>query len=170
MRKCNKITAISLRSTNVTNQSVTTIVKNLKNSLEVLDLQELPVYPGFIDSHCHFLSLGLNLNKVDLVGTKSFEDLLDRVKRYATNKELNAITGRGWDQNDWKIKRLTNKIQHIIESRYNFHFISNSFGGRSTNSHVGCSFKFGKFKLSLLPLSFSSGKEADRCKLGKSDG
>jgi len=78
---------------------------------KVLDLQELPVYPGFIDSHCHFLSLGLSLNKVDLVGTKSFEDVLDRVKRYETNKELNAITGRGWDQNDWKIKRLPNKEQ-----------------------------------------------------------
>ena len=78
---------------------------------KVLDLQELPVYPGFIDSHCHFLSLGLSLNKVYLVGTKSFEDVLDRVKRYATNKELNAITGRGWDQNDWKIKRLPNKEQ-----------------------------------------------------------
>jgi predicted amidohydrolase YtcJ len=78
---------------------------------KVLDLQDLPVYPGFIDSHCHFLSLGLSLNKVDLVGTKSFEDVLDRVKRYATNKELNAITGRGWDQNDWKIKRLPNKEQ-----------------------------------------------------------
>ena len=78
---------------------------------KVLDLQELPVYPGFIDSHCHFLSLGLSLNKVNLVGTKSFEDVLDRVKRYATNKELNAITGRGWDQNDWKIKRLPNKEQ-----------------------------------------------------------
>jgi predicted amidohydrolase YtcJ len=78
---------------------------------KVLDLQELPVYPGFIDSHCHFLSLGLSLNKVDLVGTKSFEDALDRVKRYVTNKELNAITGRGWDQNDWKIKRLPNKEQ-----------------------------------------------------------
>ena len=78
---------------------------------KVLDLQELPVYPGFIDSHCHFLSLGLSLNKVDLIGTKSFEEVLDRVKRYATNKKLNAITGRGWDQNDWKIKRLPNKEQ-----------------------------------------------------------
>ena len=39
VRKCNKITEISLCSTNVTNQSVTTIVKHLKNSLEVLDLQ-----------------------------------------------------------------------------------------------------------------------------------
>lgn len=78
---------------------------------KVLDLQELPVYPGFIDSHCHFLSLGLSLNKVDLVGTKSFEEVLDRVKRYATNKELKAITGRGWDQNDWAVKKLPNKVE-----------------------------------------------------------
>ena len=40
VRKCNKITEISLNNTNVTNQSVTTIVKHLKNSLEVLDLQD----------------------------------------------------------------------------------------------------------------------------------
>jgi len=76
---------------------------------KVLDLQELPVYPGFIDSHCHFLSLGLNLGKVDLVGTKSFEEVLERVERFASNKELNAISGRGWDQNDWESKKLPNK-------------------------------------------------------------
>ena len=39
VRKCDKITAISLFYTCVTNQSVTTIVRYLKNSLEVLDLQ-----------------------------------------------------------------------------------------------------------------------------------
>lgn len=37
-QKCNKITEISLWGTNVTNQSVISIVKYLKNSLELLDL------------------------------------------------------------------------------------------------------------------------------------
>ena len=37
-QKCNKITEISLFGTNVTKQSVISIVKNLKNSLELLDL------------------------------------------------------------------------------------------------------------------------------------
>jgi predicted amidohydrolase YtcJ len=78
---------------------------------KVLDLQSLPVYPSFIDSHCHFLSLGLSLQKVDLVGTKSFEDVLNRVNRFSSNKELQAITGRGWDQNDWSNKELPNKEQ-----------------------------------------------------------
>ena len=38
VRKCNKITEISLHDTNVTNQSVTSIVRHLKSSLELLDL------------------------------------------------------------------------------------------------------------------------------------
>jgi hypothetical protein len=38
VRKCNKITEISLHDTSVTNQSVISIVKYLKNSLELLDL------------------------------------------------------------------------------------------------------------------------------------
>tara|TARA_B100001173_G_scaffold299770_1_gene298657 strand:+ start:811 stop:2448 length:1638 start_codon:yes stop_codon:yes gene_type:complete len=76
---------------------------------KVLDLQKLPVYPGFIDSHCHFLKLGLSLQQVDLRGTKSFEEVLNRVQDYSKNKELSAILGRGWDQNDWKDKSLPNK-------------------------------------------------------------
>lgn len=75
----------------------------------VIDLKGLPVYPGFIDSHCHFLGLGLSLQQVDLVGTASFKEVLDRVSRFASKKNLKAITGRGWDQNDWKSKKLPNK-------------------------------------------------------------
>ena len=75
-----------------------------------MDLQKLPVYPGFIDSHCHFLKLGLSLQQVDLKGTRSFEEVLNRVKDYSKNKELKAIIGRGWDQNDWKNKSLLNKF------------------------------------------------------------
>ena len=76
---------------------------------KVLDLQKLPVYPAFIDSHCHFLKLGLSLQQLDLRGTRSFEEVLIRVQGYSKNKKLKAIIGRGWDQNDWKDKSLPNK-------------------------------------------------------------
>ena len=82
---------------------------NTYNANKVLDLKELPVYPGFIDSHCHFLSLGLSLQKVDLTGTRSFEEVVGRVKDFAKNKKLKAIIGRGWDQNDWEVKTFPNK-------------------------------------------------------------
>jgi predicted amidohydrolase YtcJ len=76
---------------------------------KVLDLQKLPVYPAFIDSHCHFLKLGLSLQQLDLRGTRSFEEVLIRVQDYSKNKKLKAIIGQGWDQNDWKDKSLPNK-------------------------------------------------------------
>jgi len=76
---------------------------------KVLDLQKLPVYPAFIDSHCHFLKLGLSLQQLDLRGARSFEEVLIRVQDYSKNKKLKAIIGRGWDQNDWKDKSLPNK-------------------------------------------------------------
>tara|TARA_B100001059_G_scaffold75532_1_gene73120 strand:- start:697 stop:2334 length:1638 start_codon:yes stop_codon:yes gene_type:complete len=82
---------------------------NNYDARKVLDLQKLPVYPGFIDSHCHFLKLGLSLQQLDLRGTRSFDEVLNRVQDYAKNKELRAILGRGWDQNDWNDKSLPNK-------------------------------------------------------------
>tara|TARA_A100001011_G_scaffold185156_1_gene193853 strand:- start:39 stop:1679 length:1641 start_codon:yes stop_codon:yes gene_type:complete len=86
------------------------------NAKRVLDLKSLPVYPGLIDSHCHFLSLGLSLQQVDLFGSKSFEEVLDRVNRFSTRRELKVIVGRGWDQNDWTDKKLPNKKE--LDSLY----------------------------------------------------
>ncbi len=77
----------------------------------VLNLQKLPVYPGFIDSHCHFMKLGLSLQQADLRGTRSFREVINRVQDFAKNKKLKAIIGRGWDQNDWEDKFLPNKIE-----------------------------------------------------------
>jgi len=46
-----------------------------------------------------------------LVGSKSFEEVLERVTRFEQNKDLTALIGRGWDQNDWEIKKLPTKEQ-----------------------------------------------------------
>lgn len=68
----------------------------------VIDLLGDAVYPGFIDAHCHFLGYGLFSFSVDLNGTASWEECVQRVVDFAhENPDLNFITGRGWDQNDW---------------------------------------------------------------------
>ena len=46
------------------------------SSTNIIDAQDLPVYPGFIDSHAHFYDLGFYLNQVDLKNTKSFEEVV----------------------------------------------------------------------------------------------
>ena len=75
----------------------------------VVDAQGLPIFPGLIDAHSHFLQLGLSLQQAQLEGTESFEAVLERVKDYATGKDLAVIYGRGWDQNDWKVKEFPTK-------------------------------------------------------------
>lgn len=60
------------------------------------------VYPGFIDGHCHFFGYGLNKQKVDLGGTRSWDEVLERTKNFAAaHPGTGWILGRGWDQNIW---------------------------------------------------------------------
>jgi predicted amidohydrolase YtcJ len=75
----------------------------------IVDAKGLPIYPGFIDSHCHFLSLGLKEDQLDLVGTNSYDEVINKVKEYSEKNKKDFIIGRGWDQNDWKNKSLPTK-------------------------------------------------------------
>ena len=72
----------------------------------IVDAKGLPIYPGFIDSHCHYLSLGIKQGEIDLVGTNSFDEIIVKIKEYSEKQEKEFIIGRGWDQNDWSNKSL----------------------------------------------------------------
>ena len=74
------------------------------SSANIINAQDLPVYPGFIDSHAHFYDLGFYLNQVDLKNTQSLEEVIDRVIEFDAENNSNFIIGRGWDQNDWNNK------------------------------------------------------------------
>jgi len=70
------------------------------------------VYPGFTDGHCHFLGYGLNKQKVDLSGTKSWAEVLERAKAFSdAHPEKTWIMGRGWDQNEWTVKDMPNRSE-----------------------------------------------------------
>jgi predicted amidohydrolase YtcJ len=84
-----------------------------------LDAQKRPVYPGFIDGHSHFYGYGEGLQKVDLVGTSSWDEILNKVKAFAANNKEGWILGRGWDQNDWDLKDYPNnkKLNELFPDR-----------------------------------------------------
>ena len=75
----------------------------------ILDLEGKAVYPGFIDAHCHFHEYAMNLLQVDLVGIRSFDALLKKLKLYGESHNVAWIVGRGWDQNDWEDTTLPRK-------------------------------------------------------------
>jgi hypothetical protein len=77
-----------------------------------IDLDGQAVIPGLIDAHAHLLSLGRALRRVDLVGTTSYEEVLERVAaRIATARPGEWILGRGWDQNDWPRKEFPDRAR-----------------------------------------------------------
>jgi hypothetical protein len=68
----------------------------------ILDLRGATVIPGMVDAHAHVVNLGQSLRNVDLVGTTSLNEVVDRVAaRARTTPKGEWIVGRGWDQNDW---------------------------------------------------------------------
>ena len=80
------------------------------NAQQKIDAKGKPVYPGLYDPHSHFLGLGQMLNQCDLVGTKSYEEIIERLKKFAAeHPDHNWVIGRGWDQNDWDVKVFPTK-------------------------------------------------------------
>ncbi len=76
------------------------------DAIDSLDAQAKSIYPGFIDGHAHFLAYGQGLQTVDLVGTQSWAEIVEKVKNFAAQNPEGWILGRGWDQNDWADKRF----------------------------------------------------------------
>lgn len=74
------------------------------------------IYPGFIDAHCHFSGYALTRYMCDLTGTRSFEEVIYRLLEYDKTNHLAWIYGRGWDQNDWKVKEFPNN--RILDSLF----------------------------------------------------
>jgi predicted amidohydrolase YtcJ len=71
-------------------------------STRVIDATGQTIIPGMVDAHAHLLGLGQALRQVDLVGTKSYEEVVSRVTAAARGLPAGRwILGQGWDQNDW---------------------------------------------------------------------
>ena len=73
----------------------------------VVDLEGHTLVPGLTDAHFHLRNFGLLLSRVNLIGTKSWDDVVARVvERGDTTSMGEWIFGRGWDQNDWDVKEF----------------------------------------------------------------
>jgi len=84
-------------------------IKEKYDSKETIDAEGKTILPGLIDAHCHFYNLGINNQRVDLFGTKSYDEILERLIAFQKEKQTDFILGRGWDQNDWEEKVFPTK-------------------------------------------------------------
>ena len=85
------------------------LVSDTHKTLNLVDGNGKFMLPGLIDAHGHILSYGWALSKVDLVGTSSAKEAVDRVAEFTKqNPEGDWITGRGWNQVLWDSKEFPN--------------------------------------------------------------
>ena len=75
---------------------------------EAIDANGKEVYPGFTDSHGHLLSLIDQKLNLDLRETKSFDEVLFKLEKYAAKSSRKFIVARGWDQSLWALKEFPN--------------------------------------------------------------
>jgi predicted amidohydrolase YtcJ len=89
------------------------------DAVEKTDAKGKYIFPGLMDAHAHFVDYGLGLNQANLVGTASWDDVIERVKKFATENKEGWITGNGWDQNDWPEKNFPNneKLNKLFPDR-----------------------------------------------------
>lgn len=104
-----KVTAFAIKNGKFLSVGGDEIIDLYPNALK-FDAKGLPIYPGFIDAHCHFFNLGLSLTQVDLRGSKSIGEIEKRLLSYNKNSPSDIIIGSGWDQNLWENKAFPNNI------------------------------------------------------------
>lgn len=69
---------------------------------QVLDLEGKVVVPGFIDSHVHFISGGLQMMQVGLRGVNEKEEVIRMIKEAVqSTKPGSWILGGGWNNDLW---------------------------------------------------------------------
>jgi len=67
----------------------------------VVDLGEATITAAFVDAHVHTTATGLALTGLDLRGTRSLRELLERVEAHARSGRGRVILGSGWDETLW---------------------------------------------------------------------
>lgn len=70
---------------------------------EVINLEGKTMLPAFIDPHSHFTSVASMLDKVDLSGCTSMEEIRTRLKEFRKARSLADdafLVGTGYDHND----------------------------------------------------------------------
>jgi predicted amidohydrolase YtcJ len=84
-------------------------IKNKYLAKQYIDAKKQAVYPGFIDAHCHFFHYAALLQELDLNGTTSYDEMLEKIIEYSKTNKFEWIVGTGWDQNDWEVKEFPTK-------------------------------------------------------------
>jgi predicted amidohydrolase YtcJ len=101
------VEAFTVKNGKIVEVGKTSVLQNKYDAKENIDAQGKFIYPGFMDDHSHFVGYSQSLFEVDLFDSKSFDEVIQRVKDFtAAHPNSPWIIGRGWDQNKFPGKNF----------------------------------------------------------------
>ena len=77
----------------------------------IVDLEGKFVAPGFVDSHVHATSTGVQITGLDLTAARNAADVLRSVEEQAKATRGGFVYGHGWDQTLWSDPRLPDRAE-----------------------------------------------------------
>jgi len=78
----------------------------------VLDIKGKFLMPGMTDTHNHLLATGRSLETLNLSGSSSIQEMIDKSRRFLSESPIGEgqwFFARGWDQNHLAEKRFPNR-------------------------------------------------------------
>lgn len=114
-----QVEAIAVNNGKIVEVGKTADLQNKYEPTERLDAQGKFIYPGFIDAHAHFVGYANSLQRVNLNGTGSWDEVVGKTKQFAAENSQGWLLGRGWDQNDWPVKNFptNDKLNELFPDR-----------------------------------------------------
>lgn len=91
-----------------------------RSGATVIDGEGMTMLPGLIDAHAHVMGLGFKELDVDVTGSGSLEEALQRVRQYAQEyPDQPWLQGRGWNHTHWEINRFptAEELDRAVEDR-----------------------------------------------------
>lgn len=106
-----RVQAIAVREGRILAVGTNAEIQKLKDKrTQVIDLAGHFVLPGFNDAHLHLASGGFEKLNVDLVGTRSLDDMKSRIAARAQSTPAGEwLQGRGWDHTVWSGQKLPSR-------------------------------------------------------------
>ena len=98
-------TAVAIAADHILAAGNDTEIKSMADAkTEMVDLKGAFVMPGFIEGHGHFHALGTSLINLNLLHSKSWQEITAQVaEKTKTTPAGDWIEGRGWHQEKWDV-------------------------------------------------------------------
>ncbi len=100
------VQAIAIKDGKIVEYGPDRQILNKYSYAKAVDAEKKHVFPGFTDAHGHLFSYAQQKLSVDLVGSTSFDEVIQRIRNYQRREKRKVILGSGWDQSLWGSNEL----------------------------------------------------------------